>query len=130
MNKSMAGERDYSNCSIYMSMVNVYLKKRMYKEAKEKLLVVWELTEEKYGLKSLETVAVLEDLAEAYYKDDQFEEAIEYQKRVVKTYKEIEEVDPNLVEQASARLYEMYESTERLSEAIEILKSVRIFNNE
>jgi tetratricopeptide (TPR) repeat protein len=109
VNKSVLGETHYTNCSICMAMINIYLKKKMYKEAIERLLIVFDITESKYGLKALETVLVMEDIADAYYKNKECEEAIEYQKRVVEVYKEIENVDAKVIKQANTKLSEMYE---------------------
>jgi len=128
-NKSVLGEAHYTNCNIYMAMVNIYLKKKMYKETIEKLLIVLDLTESEYGLKALETVLVIKDLADTYYKNKEFEEAIEYQKKAVEGCKEIKNIDPKIIEQESIKLCEIYEQADKLSEAIKTLREVREVNN-
>lgn len=54
MNKTVLGEDDISNCGILSTLAKVYVKKKDYENAITYYSQVWELTETKYGLDSLE----------------------------------------------------------------------------
>lgn len=126
MNKTILGEDDFSNCSIYIIMAHIYLKKKMYDQAIQQLLLVKDLSEAKFGTNSETTASVFLELADAYVKKEDYEQAIEYQKKAFDTYKELESVDPKILGSIAIKLSEMYEQAEMINEAIVTLRGVTL----
>ena len=96
----------------------------MFNEAIEQLTIVWEITEAKYGLKSEQSASILVELADAYDKKTEYKEAVDYQKRALDIYKELNLEDKSIVASISMKLGEIYDRAERLDEAIDVLREV------
>ena len=121
MNKTVLGEDDISNASIYSTISKVYLKKKEYEKALSQLTKVWELTEVKFGKDSLEIVQVYLDLAKIYFKKNEIEEAIHHQIKAIENLKQNEQ-DTEITAKSMITVSEWYSSQENNEEAIKWLK--------
>ena len=121
MNKTVLGDEDISNASIYSTLSKVYLKKKEYDKALAQLSKVWELSEAKFGKDSLEIAQVYLDLAKVYYKKKEFEEAINHQLRAIENYKQNDH-DPDLLAKCMITASEWYSKNDSLEEAIRWLR--------
>ena len=91
MNKTVLGEDDISNASIYSTLSKVYLKKKDYDKALNQLSKVWELTEQKFGKDSFEIAQVYLDMAKVYHKKKDLNDAIEHQLHAINNIRSKEE---------------------------------------
>lgn len=123
MNKTVLGEEDISNASIYLTLSKVYSKKKDYDKALNQLSKAWELTETKFGKDSIEIAQVYLDMAKVYHKKKEFEEAIEHQLHAVNNFRNREE-DYNQESTAKMMitLSDWYGKVEKLDEAINWLR--------
>lgn len=121
MNKTVLGESDISNASIYSTLSKVYLKKKEYDKALNQLSKVWELSEAKFGNDSLEIAQIYLDLAKVYYKKKDFEEAINHQLKAIENYKQNDH-DPELLAKCMVTASEWYSKNENLEDAIKWLR--------
>lgn len=121
MNKTVLGEDDISNASIYSTLSKVYLKKKEYDKAISQLSKVWELNETKFGKDSLEMVQVYLDLAKVYFKKKEYEEAITNQLHAIQNYKQSEQ-DSEFLAKMMITASDWYSKTENLEEAIKWLR--------
>lgn len=121
MNKTVLGEEDISNASIYSTLSKVYLKKKDYDKALSQLSKVWELTEAKFGKDSIEIAQVFLDLAKVYYKKKDYEEAINHQLRAIENYKQNDQ-DPEETAKVMITVSNWYSKADNLAEAIRWLK--------
>ena len=124
MNKAILGEDDFSNCSIYIIMAHVYLRKHLYDKAMDQLLLVKGLSEAKFGEKSETTASVFLELADVYIKKGDLIHAIECQKKGFEIYKELDSVDQDTVGSIAIKLSEILDQAEITEEAIKALKEV------
>lgn len=123
MNKTVLGEEDISNASIYSTLSKVYLKKKDYDKSLNQLSKVWELTETKFGKDSIEIAQVYLDMAKVYNKKKDFEEAIEHQLHAVNNFKsKEEEYNQESTAKMMITLSDWYSKTKNLEEAINWLK--------
>ncbi len=90
MNKQVMGDEDISNCNIYTVVAEVQSKQKDYEQAINTLSMVWELSEAKFGGKSEPVAKVYKELALVYFKKKDFDNAIEYQKKSLEVYQEME----------------------------------------
>lgn len=121
MNKTVLGDEDISNATIYSTLSKVYLKKKDYDKALAQLSKVWELSEAKFGKDSLEIAQIYLDLAKVYYKKKDFEEAINHQLRAIENYKQNDN-DPELLAKWMITASEWYSKNENLEDAIKWLR--------
>ena len=123
MNKTVLGEEDISNASIYSTLSKVYLKKKDYDKALNQLGKVWELTETKFGKDSIEIAQVYLDMAKVYFKKKEFDEAIEHQLHAINNFRAKEdEYNQESTAKMMITLSEWYSKVENLEEAISWLK--------
>jgi tetratricopeptide (TPR) repeat protein len=123
MNKTVLGEEDISNASIYSTLSKVYLKKKDYDKALNQLSKVWELTETKFGKDSIEIAQVYLDTAKVYYKKKEFDEAITQQLHAINNYRtRDEEYNQESTAKMMITLSEWYSKIENLDEAISWLR--------
>ncbi|CAI2369805.1 unnamed protein product [Moneuplotes crassus] len=123
MNKTVLGEEDISNASIYLTLSKVYSKKKDYDKALNQLSKAWELTETKFGKDSIEIAQVYIDMAKVYHKKKEYEEAIEHQLHAVNNFRNREE-DYNQESTAKMMitLSEWYSKVEKHEDAITWLR--------
>lgn len=121
MNKTVLGEDDISNASIYSTISKVYLKKKEYDKALTQLSKVWELTESKFGKESLEIAQVYLDLAQVYYKKKELEDAINNQLSAIENFKQNEH-DFETTANAMITISEWYSKLENNQDAIKWLR--------
>lgn len=121
MNKTVLGDEDISNASIYSTLSKVYLKKKDYDKSLAQLSKVWELSEAKFGKDSLEIAQVYLDLAKVYFKKKDYEDAINNQLRAIDNFKQNDH-DPEIVAKAMITASEWYNKNENLEEAIRWLR--------
>ena len=121
MNKTVLGEEDISNASIYSTISKVYLKKKEYDKALSQLSKVWELTENKFGKESLEIAQVYLDLAQVYYKKKELDDAISNQLSAIENFKQNEH-DYETTANAMITVSEWYSKLEHNEDAIKWLR--------
>jgi len=121
MNKTVLGDEDISNASIYSTLSKVYLKKKDYDKSLAQLSKVWELSEAKFGKDSLEIAQVYLDLAKVYYKKKDFDEAINNQLRAIENFKQNDH-DPEIVAKNMITASEWYSKNDNLDDAIRWLR--------
>jgi tetratricopeptide (TPR) repeat protein len=123
MNKTVLGEDDISNASIYSTLSKVYLKKKDYDKALNQLSKVWELTETKFGKDSIEIAQVYLDTAKVYYKKKEYDEAITQQLHAINNFRtREEEYNQESTAKMMITLSEWYSKIENLDEAISWLR--------
>jgi tetratricopeptide (TPR) repeat protein len=101
----------------------VYSKLKDYENAITNLSTVWEIAEAKYGRKSEEVGKVYLELAKVNLKKKDFTEAINYQKKALEVYQELENFqDTDHVANMAITLSEWLEKAENIEEALHSLK--------
>ena len=123
MNKTVLGEEDISNASIYSTLSKVYWKKKDYDKALTQLSKVWELTETKFGKDSIEIAQVYLDLANVYHKKKEYDDAIDHQLRAITNYRNREDDQYHeFTAKMMITLSEWYSKIDKLDEAINWLR--------
>lgn len=79
MNKQVMGEDHHSNCLIYVAMSHVHQRLKDFDTAVNLLLQVWELYQGQFGENSIEVGKSYLELAQAYLKKKDYNEAINFQ---------------------------------------------------
>lgn len=121
MNKTVLGEGDISNASIYSTISKVFLKKKEYDKALSQLSKVWELTEVKFGKESLEIVQVYLDLAKVFFKKNEIQDAISHQIKAIENLKQNDQ-DNEDTAKAMITASEWYSKLDNNEEAVKWLK--------
>ncbi len=80
-------------------------------------------------MKSETTASVFLELANVYAKKKEFADSVEYQKKAFEIYQELESVDPKILGSIAIKLSEMYEQADKLTEAIDALRKVRVYED-
>lgn len=94
-----------------------------YESAIGHLSTVWELSEAKYGRKAEEVGRVYLELAKVYLKKKDFTEAINYQRKSLEVYQELENFsNTDLIAEIAITLSEWLEKVDNLEEALKSLK--------
>mmetsp|Transcript_17936 Transcript_17936/g.15843 ORF Transcript_17936/g.15843 Transcript_17936/m.15843 type:complete len:312 (-) Transcript_17936:28-963(-) len=123
MNKTVLGDEDISNASIYSTLSKVYLKKKDYDKSLNQLSKVWELTETKFGKDSIEIAQVYIDMAKVYFKKKEYDEAIEHQLHAINNFRAKEdEYNQESTAKMMVTLSEWYSKVDNLEDAIQWLK--------
>lgn len=126
INKEISGEDNFDNAVVHNTMGEVYIKRKMYKEAIKEFSIAWELYEAKFGMRSEEVTVVSMDLANAYYKNQDYSEATEFQMRAFEYYKSSKNVDAKVIGPAAIKLGQIYSHSGKLDEAQDMFNYVAI----
>lgn len=116
------GEDHHSNCLIFIAMSHVHQRLKDFDNAINYLVQVCEIYQARFGEVSLEMGKGYTELASAYLKKREYEEAINYQQKALKVYQDIEGAPQELVAEVAITLSEWLEKVERIEEALDVLK--------
>jgi tetratricopeptide (TPR) repeat protein len=101
----------------------VHAKLKDYENSITYFSQVWELVEAKYGRKSEEVGKIYLELAKVHVKKKDFEEGINYQKKALEVYQDLEGYgDSDHIANIAITLSEWLEKAERIDEALVVMK--------
>lgn len=116
------GEQDERSARIQQMLGTIALQRGHFKEACDHFSDAWQVHEDLHGDKAEQTLKLRLQVAEAQYRNNETDEALQWQEAVVKTLQQTEPlISASLLVDASAQLARWYELQSRDDDAVRVL---------